>query len=49
MFFKEVKKKVKKEIKIVAKPQPKSPADKGRIGFGKGKVWIAKDAFADDF
>jgi hypothetical protein len=49
MFFKADKKKTKKEVvKTVTKPQPKV-SKKGRIGFGKGKVWIAKDAFADDF
>jgi len=48
MFFKEVKKKTKKAVKTVTKPQPKI-IKKGRIGFGKDKIWIAKDAFTDDF
>ena len=48
MFFKDNKKKTKKEAKTTTKPQPKI-IKKGRIGFGKDKVWIAKDAFAEDF
>ncbi len=48
MFFKAVNKQNKKEAKTVTKPQPKI-TKKGRIGFGKYKGWVAKDAFADDF
>lgn len=48
MFFKDSKKKAKKEAKIITKPQPKI-TKRGRIGFGKEKGWVAKDAFADDF